>query len=39
MTFGWTFFDQVMALVAGLSTLLAIWIYFYTYTHPRKKQK
>jgi hypothetical protein len=37
MTFGWTFFDQVMALVAGLSTLLAIWIYFYT--SPRKKQK
>ncbi len=37
MTFGWTFFDQVMALVAGLSTLLAIWIYFYT--HPRKKKK
>ncbi len=37
MTFGWTFFDQVMALVAGLSTLLAIWIYIYT--SPRKKQK
>ncbi len=37
MTFGWTFFDQVMALVAGLSILLTIWIYFYT--SPRKKQK
>ena len=36
MTFGWTFQDQVMALVAGLSGLLAIWVYFYT--HPRKKQ-
>ena len=36
MTFGWTFQDQVMALVAGLSALLAIWVYFYT--HPRKKQ-
>jgi hypothetical protein len=36
MTFGWTFQDQVMALVAGLSLILAIWTYFYT--HPRKKQ-
>jgi hypothetical protein len=37
MTFGWTAFDQVMALIAGLSLLVAIWAYFYT--HPRKKQK
>jgi hypothetical protein len=37
MTFGWTFFDQVMALVAGLSLIVTTWIYFYT--HPRKKQK
>ena len=35
-TFGWTFFDQVMALIASLSLVLAIWSYFYT--HPRKKQ-
>ena len=36
MTFGFTFADQVMLLVAILSTILAIWGYFYT--HPRKKK-
>jgi len=37
MTFGFTFFDQVMTAIAILGGLGAIWTYFYT--HPRKKQK
>lgn len=34
---GWTFFDQVMLLVLGLSLCVATWVYFYT--TPRNKQK
>jgi hypothetical protein len=34
---GWTFFDQVMLFVLGLSLIVATWSYLYT--HPRKKQK
>jgi hypothetical protein len=37
MTFGFTFFDQVMTLVAALSTVGAIWAYFYA--HPTRKQR
>ena len=37
MAFGWTPFDQVMAVVAAVSLAIAVWAYFYT--HPRKKQK
>ena len=37
MTFGFTFFDQVMTLIAFLSTILTTWGYFYT--HPTKKQR
>jgi len=33
----WTFFDQVMGLIAAVGTIGAIFTYFYT--HPRKKQK
>jgi len=32
-----TFSEQVMTLIATLSTIAAIWGYFYT--HPRKKTK
>ncbi len=34
---GWTFFDQLMLILAVLTTLGAIWTYFYT--HPPKKTK
>ena len=34
---GWTFFDQLMLVLAVLSGLGAVWTYFYT--HPRKKAK
>src|SRR2546426_10663976 len=37
MTFGFTFFDQVMTFIAVVSVLGAVWTYFYT--QPRKKQK
>ena len=37
MTFGFEPFDQVMAFVALLTTILTVWGYFYT--HPRKKPK
>jgi hypothetical protein len=37
MTFGWTFFDQIMTVILILSIVVTTWIYFYT--HPRKKQK
>jgi len=37
MTFGFTFFDQVMTFIAVVSVLGAVWTYFYT--HTRKKQK
>jgi hypothetical protein len=37
MVFGWTPFDQVMAGIAVIGTILALWGYIST--HPRKKQK
>ena len=37
MTFGFTPFDQIMTVIAVLSTIVAIWTYFYT--HPGKKQR
>jgi hypothetical protein len=34
---GWTLYDQLMLIFAVLTTLGAVWTYFYT--HPRKKTK